>query len=109
MSESRFEETPERPWGSRPDPGQGGPEGPPHPVREPLFNAPWQAVAVTALIVGGYFLQTQLSAEALTRALAFSPANLTPQRWETAITAIFLHGNWAHALMNAAFALAFST
>jgi membrane associated rhomboid family serine protease len=37
------------------------------------------------------------------------PANLVPGRWETVITSIFLHGGWAHALMNGAFALAFST
>jgi membrane associated rhomboid family serine protease len=108
MTESRFEETPDKPWGPKPEPEPREPDEL-RPAREPLFNAPWQAVAVTVLIVGGYFLQERLPAEAVTRAYAFSPANLTPGRWETAITSMFLHGNWAHALMNAAFALAFST
>jgi membrane associated rhomboid family serine protease len=108
MSESRFEETPAQPWG----PPEGPPESEPQerrPAREPVFNAPWQAVAVTVLILGGYFIQTRFPAELVEAAYAFAPVNLTPDRWETAITAMFLHGNWAHAMMNAAFALAFST
>lgn len=74
-----------------------------------MFNAPWQAVAVVALIVGGYAVQTLFPVDAVLAAYAFSPANLTPGRWETIITSIFLHGGWAHAMMNGAFALAFST
>jgi membrane associated rhomboid family serine protease len=108
MTESRFEETPREP---QPQPWPGGSEPQPdeRPAREPVFNAPWQAVAVTVLIVGGYALQTRLPVEAVENAYAFAPANLVPGRWETVITAIFLHGSWAHALMNGAFALAFST
>jgi membrane associated rhomboid family serine protease len=33
--------------------------------------------------------------------------NLTAGRWQTLITALFIHGGWAHAGMNAAGALAF--
>jgi membrane associated rhomboid family serine protease len=108
MSESRFEETPAKPWEPRPEPEPGGSPGP-EPVREPVFNAPWQAVAVTGLILVGYFLQTRFPVDAILGAYAFAPSNLAPGRWETVITAIFLHGSWAHAMMNAAFALAFST
>ena len=108
MSESRFEETPAQPWGDRPPPQSDGPNED-RPAHEPLVNAPWQAVAVTVLILGGYFIQRFFPADAVLGAYAFSPVNLTSTRWETAITAIFLHGSWAHALMNAAFALAFST
>ncbi|MFL5295710.1 MAG: rhomboid family intramembrane serine protease [Phenylobacterium sp.] len=109
MTESRFEETPAQPWapkpepGPEPQPGGGGPQ-----AHEPVFNAPWQAVAVVVLILGGYALQTRFPADAIQAAYAFSPANLTPGRWETLITAIFLHGSWMHALMNAGLALAFS-
>jgi membrane associated rhomboid family serine protease len=106
MTESRFEETPSKPWGSEPEPPQQPDE---RPAREPAFNAPWQAVAVTVLILGGYALQTLFPPDAILGAYAFAPTNLTPGRWETLITAIFLHGSWAHAMMNAAFALAFST
>ncbi|HEY0436627.1 MAG TPA: rhomboid family intramembrane serine protease [Phenylobacterium sp.] len=107
MTESRFEETPPQPWSSGPPPPPQTPEE--QPAREPVFNAPWQAVAVTVLIVGGYGLQTQLMPDAVLGAWAFEPVNLTPTRWPTLITAIFLHGGWPHAMMNAAFALAFST
>jgi len=108
MTESRFEETPQRP---DPTPWSAGPEPQPAPAptREPLFNAPWQAVAVVVLIVGGYALQTLFPVDAVLAAYAFSPANLTPGRWETIVTSIFLHGSWSHAMMNGAFALAFST
>src|SRR5580692_10668535 len=106
MTESRFEDTP-------PQPPQWSPEPEPQPVehrgREPVFNAPWQAVAVVALIVGGYGVQTLFPVDAVLAAYAFAPANLAPGRWETVITSIFLHGSWAHAMMNGAFALAFST
>jgi membrane associated rhomboid family serine protease len=107
MTESRFEETPPRP---EPQPRPGGPEPTrdERPAREPVFNAPWQAVAVVVLIVGGYALQTLFPADAILGAYAFAPANLVPGRWETLITSIFLHGSWAHAMMNGAFALAFS-
>lgn len=107
MTESRFEETPPDP---RPQPWSDGPQPLPtgRPAREPVFNAPWQAVAVTVLIVGGYAVQTLFPADAIVGAYAFSPVNLIPGRWETLITSIFLHGSWAHAMMNGAFALAFS-
>jgi membrane associated rhomboid family serine protease len=108
MTESRFEETPPRP---EPQPWSdgAGPRPDERPAREPVFNAPWQAVAVTLLIVGGYWVQTLFHDFDVVAAYAFSPASLTPGRWETVITSIFLHGSWAHALMNGSFALAFST
>jgi membrane associated rhomboid family serine protease len=100
-----FQETPARgPW--------SGPEPPPEaegPAHEPMFNAPWPALALVAVIVGGYAVQSRFSLEALAQALAFSPADLTQGRWWTLVTALFLHGNWAHAIMNGAFALAFAT
>ncbi len=106
MTESRFEETPPQPtpWSGEPTPA---PEE--RPSHEPAFNAPWQAVAVVVLIVGGYALQTRFPVDTVEQAYAFAPANLTiPGRWPTVITAIFLHGGWAHAMMNGAFALAFA-
>ena len=105
MTISEFEETPAQPWPDGSDPPAPGER----PTREPVFNAPWPAVAVVVSIVGGYGLQTLFPVDAVLSAFAFAPANLTPGRWETLITAIFLHGSWAHALMNGAFALAFAT
>jgi membrane associated rhomboid family serine protease len=83
--------------------GRGGRGAP----REPLFNAPWPALVLIALIVGGYALQSQASFEAPMLAYAFSPAQLAAGDWVGLVTSLFLHGGWAHALMNAAFALAF--
>jgi membrane associated rhomboid family serine protease len=88
-------------------PPQRGPElNRPH---EPMFNAPWPAVALAGVIVGGYAVQSQFSQVAVVTALGFSPFGLVHGRWYTALTALFLHGNWPHALMNAAFGLAFAT
>ena len=106
MTESRFEETPPRPG---PQPGNGHaprPDG--APAHEPAFNAPWQAVAVVSLILGGYAIQTLFPPDTIVNAYAFAPANLAPGHWETLVTSIFLHGSWSHAMMNAAFGLAFS-
>lgn len=78
------------------------------PRREPVFNAPWPAVLVTAVILAGYFLQSLVPQEPLVMRWGYSPA-LDHGRPETLVTAIFLHGNWGHAIMNAATALAFAT
>ncbi|MDZ4372383.1 MAG: rhomboid family intramembrane serine protease [Phenylobacterium sp.] len=69
------------------------------------MNAPWPVVALTGAIVGLYFLQTWFPF--VVDLLAFSPHDLLRGRFEGLITSQFLHGGWAHALMNAAFVLAF--
>jgi membrane associated rhomboid family serine protease len=106
MDSSRFEETPQPgPWGAPP-----GPE--PEPERrgrEPIFNAPWPVIALVALIVGGYAVQSRFAPDAFVVAGAFSPEALLQGRWWTLFTSLFLHGGWAHAAMNAAFAAAFGT
>jgi len=94
------------------DPRRGYPDGPApdrRPKREPVFNAPAAALALVALILGGYALQTRFALESVIDGLAFSPAALAQGRWATLVTALFVHGGWGHALMNAAFALAFAT
>lgn len=88
-----------RPYGRTPERG---------PAHEPMFNAPWPALALATLIVGGYTLQTQLS-PGLIAAWVFTPAALAEGEWRGVFTALFLHGGWAHALTNAAMALAFAT
>lgn len=97
-------------------PAQGGaphlpPGREPEPRRapEPIFNAPWTALALTAAIVGGYAVQSRFPLESVALSYAFSPALLDEGQWQRLFTSLFLHGNWAHALMNAAFALAFGT
>jgi membrane associated rhomboid family serine protease len=75
-------------------------------AREPVFNAPWPVAALGVLIVGGYGLQTFFPLEPVVMGWGFTPT-LIAARPETLVTAIFLHGSWPHALMNAAFAVAF--
>lgn len=105
MPKYLFQETPARgPW-SGPEPSPEERE----PVREPMFNAPWQALALVAVIVGGYAVQSRFPIDLVAAHLAFSPSALVDGRWWTLLTALFVHGNWGHALMNAAFALAFAT
>jgi membrane associated rhomboid family serine protease len=104
MATYLFQETPARgPWSS-PDP-QPQEDKPSH---EPMFNAPWPALVLVAAIVGGYAIQSRISDAQLTP-YVFSPAALAQGAWWTPLTAVFLHGNWTHALTNAALVLAFGT
>ncbi len=106
MTDARFENpSPETPHGGPFDPEREARR----PGREPVFNAPWPAMLLVALIVGGYGLQSRFPQELVVLPLAFSPAGLAEGRWWTLVSAMFLHGGWAHALMNGAFALAFAT
>ena len=88
--------------------GYPGPTPERGPAREPVFNAPWPAMALVVVIIGGYALQARLSSS-LIDAWVFTPLALSHGEWRTVFTAIFLHGNWAHAITNAAMALAFAT
>lgn len=78
-------------------------------TREPMFNAPWVVLLLTAVIVGGYAVQSRFPLDAVALSYAFSPALLMEGHWERLFTSLFLHGNWTHALMNAGFGLAFGT
>ena len=75
--------------------------------REPIFNAPWPAMAVTLGIIASFLIQSRL-AEREWAAYVLTPAEvLQLGRWETLLTPLFLHGGWIHTLMNAVAALAF--
>ncbi|OJU12925.1 MAG: hypothetical protein BGN86_02455 [Caulobacterales bacterium 68-7] len=76
------------------------------PLREPVFNAPWTAVLMAAVLILCFLGQGGLSESQFydwtlrpTAVLAGDPTGL--------FTSMFLHGGWAHVLMNAAFCLAF--
>ncbi|HEX6859770.1 MAG TPA: rhomboid family intramembrane serine protease [Caulobacteraceae bacterium] len=80
------------------------PQRPPH---EPMFNAPWPALLLAVSILVLFFFQSRLP-EAAWAAYVLKPAEVMQGgRWEELVTPLFLHGNWAHALMNAVAALAF--
>lgn len=99
--EAVFFEAP-APGGSRPpQPGEPGYR----PTPEPMVNAPWPVVAMTVSIIVLYFVQTRFPF--VVEALAFSPIMLLDGQYIGLISSQFLHGGWAHALMNAAFVLAF--
>lgn len=106
MSASLFQETPAKgPWGS-PEPTP--PEEERAREREPIFNVPWTVVVLVTVIILGYAVQSRLP-EVVIIPYVFSAASLSRGEWWTAVTHIFLHGNWTHALSNAGMILAFGT
>ena len=85
------------------------PAPPEKPPREPIFQAPWPAVALVLFILVCFGAQLAFGLGPVADAMGFSPAGLAKGRWPTLITAIFVHGGWAHVLGNSAFILAFGT
>jgi membrane associated rhomboid family serine protease len=77
--------------------------------RERAINAPWPVLALVAILIGAFAVQSLLGVDAVNDALAFSPQDLFTERYGPLVIAIFLHGGWPHVLMNAAFALVFAT
>jgi membrane associated rhomboid family serine protease len=75
--------------------------------REPIFRGPWPIWTVAGLILLSYAAQSLLLSDEAALAYAVVPADLFRGRWVTLITAMFIHGGWAHAGMNAVGALAF--
>lgn len=81
-------------------------------AHEPIFSAPWPALAIVAAIVAGYALQPPPNSpefERLVAAYALTPAQLAQGRAGELFTHMFLHGGWPHALFNAMAALIFAT
>lgn len=77
--------------------------------RQPIFNAPWIALALAGVIIGGYGVQRLFDQDQVIMTWGFSAVALAAGRWETALSSLFIHANTAHAVMNGAFALAFGT
>lgn len=80
-------------------------------AREPIFRAPWPSLLLVLSIPALYALQSTVQAEAqveLLRRFALIPASLAEQGYAPLLTMLLLHGSWAHALVNAASALAFA-
>lgn len=76
------------------------------PPREPVLNAPWPPMALAAVLIGCFLLQEAVG-EAVWMAYAFSPARMQEGAAWTLVTTQFLHGGWAHLLMNVAGLVAF--
>ncbi len=78
--------------------------------REPMFKTPWPALALILGLIGAYALQSRALDEAdLIYRYALIPAALSADTASSLVTSLFLHGSWAHVLMNAGFGLAFAT
>lgn len=76
--------------------------------REPLFHGPWPVWTIAGVILASYAAQSfLLDSDAAVLSLALSPADLWRGHWTPLVTALFIHGGWAHAGMNAVGALAF--
>jgi len=76
---------------------------------QPFLKAPWPVTVLVVTLVVAYAVQSVLPQEQILPRWAFSGANLRAGHWEVSLSAIFLHGSWAHVLMNAGGALAFAT
>ncbi len=77
--------------------------------RERAFNAPWPVLALVAVLIGAFAVQTFFGVDQVNDAFAFSPRDLFNEHYIPLVMAIFLHGGWPHVLMNAVFALVFAT
>jgi membrane associated rhomboid family serine protease len=77
--------------------------------REPLFLAPWPVTALLAVILGAFAMQSYVGVEVVASGLGFSARTLERGDYAPLLVALFLHGSWAHVLVNAAFILAFAT
>lgn len=77
--------------------------------REPVFQSPWTVVGLIGFVLACFLAQSWFGLDATANAWGFSPAALDRGHWATLVSAIFLHGGWAHVLTNSAFILAFGT
>jgi membrane associated rhomboid family serine protease len=79
--------------------------------REPLFNAPPLVFLLPLLLIGLYGLQTLLGPDGEARLLdgfALNALLLRQGNYDLLLTHLFLHGSWAHVLVNSAFCFAFA-
>jgi membrane associated rhomboid family serine protease len=75
---------------------------------EPAIRAPWPVVLLVAAILLSYLLQSTARDETdLVVHFGFAPVMLDQGLYLPLVSALFLHGGWAHVGMNALGALAF--
>jgi membrane associated rhomboid family serine protease len=86
------------------------------PPKEPLSRAPWPPLLVAGVLIALYAWQSYngqaaLCTEGLARAdcirYGFAPNQLDAGEFTGLVTALFMHGSWAHVLFNSVFAIAF--
>ncbi len=77
------------------------------PSREPAVKAPPIVLLLALSMPALFFFQERLPDMGLS--LALYPRRVMEGDWSGLATSMFLHGDWAHAVMNAVGALAFAT
>jgi membrane associated rhomboid family serine protease len=76
--------------------------------KQPAIKAPWPVVLLVLAIMGAYLVQsTSVDETSLIRNYGFAPVMMSQGQYLPLVTAMFLHGGWAHAGMNALGAMAF--
>jgi membrane associated rhomboid family serine protease len=76
--------------------------------REPPFRGPWPVWAIAAAILLSFGIQDHvLDLGVAAERYGMSGLGLSNGRWGTLVSALFIHGSWGHAAMNAVGALAF--
>jgi membrane associated rhomboid family serine protease len=75
--------------------------------REPLIRAPWPVVALLVVVLAAFGMQSFIGTDAVANGLGFSAEALAQGRIAPLFLSLFLHGGWAHVLVNSAFILAF--
>ena len=72
---------------------------------EPAINAPWTVAALIAALIAAHAARVFAGGD-IDR-FALTSSDLAGGRFQGLLTYQFVHGSWAHVLMNAAFVLAF--
>ena len=75
------------------------------PRRERAINAPWTVTALILVLVGAHGLRVLAGVEP--EVFAITSTDMASGRFFGLISYQFVHGGWAHVMMNAAFVLAF--
>jgi membrane associated rhomboid family serine protease len=76
--------------------------------REPPFRGPWPVWTITGLILLSYAVQSYaLDLGTAAERYGVSAVGLSQGHWTTLVSAMFIHGGWAHVGMNAIGVLAF--
>jgi membrane associated rhomboid family serine protease len=75
------------------------------PLREPAINAPWTVATLIGVLIGAHAIRVVIGGDP--EQFALTSSELAAGRFGGLLTYQFVHGSWAHVLMNSAFVLAF--
>lgn len=75
--------------------------------REPILSAPWHVATLSLGLLALFWMQKTWGGPQLLQDYGFSPVMFAAGDWGRLFSAIFIHGAWAHVLIDAACVLAF--